>query len=261
MSIEKKNKILSIITVTFNAEKEILPTLNSLEIQTCKDFEHIIIDGRSIDKTLDIVKSKNITSTMISERDLGLYDAMNKGASISNSDYILYLNAGDVLFDESVIENILISIEEMTSDIYYGYSVIIRNGKSRKFNNIDLKNAWKCMPFSHQAMIIKREVQLKFPYSLKNTIASDFEFIYLCLKSGIKFSALNFLVARVSAGGLSDIKRFSSIRERWRVIGYNNVIKNMYYFYLLADCLLRLMLKRILPIAIVERIIANKYEN
>lgn len=91
----------SIITVTYNAENVLEDTIQSVITQTYKNVEYIIVDGKSTDKTMEIVgRYKEHIHTVVSERDKGLYDAMNKGIALATGDYVCFLNAGDELHEE-----------------------------------------------------------------------------------------------------------------------------------------------------------------
>lgn len=88
--------LFSIITVTYNAEDVLPATLKSIKEQTCHLYELIIIDGKSSDATVKIAQDANITNTeVVSEKDRGIYDAMNKGLGLAQGDYEIFLNAGD----------------------------------------------------------------------------------------------------------------------------------------------------------------------
>ncbi|MDR2684094.1 MAG: glycosyltransferase, partial [Prevotellaceae bacterium] len=99
--------MLSIITVTYNAEKHIERTLKSVINQTYSEIEYIIIDGKSTDKTLEkISKYKNSKFKIISEHDNGLYDAMNKGLRLATGDFVWFINAGDAIFASDTTKKI-----------------------------------------------------------------------------------------------------------------------------------------------------------
>ena len=99
-----KNINFSIIVVSLNTRLDFLATLKSIEKQTCKDYETIVIDGDSHDGTEEeILKNKNIISKYIIKKDKGVYDAMNKGIDIANGNWIIFLNSGDIFFDEKVL--------------------------------------------------------------------------------------------------------------------------------------------------------------
>ncbi len=117
-------KKLSIITVCYNCEDLVNITLNSLISQTYQDFEYIIIDGNSTDNTLNNIKeynSKFKNITIISEKDNGIYDAMNKGIKIATGKFIYFLNMGDKFYDNKVLEKVVSNLNE--DIIYYGDAV------------------------------------------------------------------------------------------------------------------------------------------
>ena len=88
--------LFSIITITYNASSTLPATLKSVKEQTCKLYEYIVVDGKSSDNTVELAKNADIDNCkIVSERDRGLYDAMNKGLGMANGDYVIFLNAGD----------------------------------------------------------------------------------------------------------------------------------------------------------------------
>lgn len=114
---------LSVITVCYNAEESIEKTMQSVLNQSYENIEYLIIDGQSTDSTLEIVKKyqekyKNIR--LVSEKDSGIYNAMNKGASYAQGEYIYYLNSGDLFPNETIVEQVMQKIEKTKPDILYG---------------------------------------------------------------------------------------------------------------------------------------------
>src|ERR1700757_1115246 len=97
---------LSIITINFNDQLGLSKTIKSVISQTISDFEFIIIDGASSDKSLDIIKHyADKISFWVSEKDNGIYDAQNKGIAKATGDYLLFLNSGDCFYNEHIVEN------------------------------------------------------------------------------------------------------------------------------------------------------------
>ena len=119
--------LISIVTVCFNSESTIGDTLKSVESQNYESIEHIIVDGNSSDNTLDIVKKFKHVSSIISEDDNGIYDAMNKGLNLSNGEVVGFLNSDDFLFDNSVIEEYAEKFRTEQVDIIYGDLDFIRD--------------------------------------------------------------------------------------------------------------------------------------
>lgn len=110
----------SIITVTYNAAKVLEDTIQSIVTQTYKNLEYIIVDGGSTDETLDIIhKYQEHITTVISEPDQGLYDAMNKGIKLATGDYLCFLNAGDGLHeDDTLLQWYIPSMEQPCREYY-----------------------------------------------------------------------------------------------------------------------------------------------
>src|SRR5574344_628581 len=134
---------ISLITVCYNSEETIEDTLKSVLNQTYRNYEYIIIDGLSKDNTLSIIKqyeSKfNGKLKYISEKDKGLYDAMNKGIELATGDIVGILNSDDILYDENVFELINKSFDKDTDGVYSNlllmnedFTKVTRNFKSKK---------------------------------------------------------------------------------------------------------------------------------
>lgn len=189
----------SIITVTYNAGKSLETTLKSIREQTFKDFELILIDGRSTDETLDVINANmDIISSFISEKDEGIYDAMNKGIKLANGDFSVFLNAGDEFYDENVLANVSSAVERTSQyNIYLGYADYF-DGKKRKTVYPDLTK----LPyrFCHQSMFYRTSLLKKNPYDLKYKLSGDSELLYRLLTLGNKVCTLNVRVVTEAAG-------------------------------------------------------------
>ena len=112
---------VSVITVVFNNQKHIQGNIDSVSNQSYKNIEHIIVDGKSTDSTLDIIKrNQKKVSKWISEKDNGIYDAMNKGIELSTGDIIGFLNSDDIYFNDCVVENIVKEFRKSNPDSVYG---------------------------------------------------------------------------------------------------------------------------------------------
>ena len=121
---------ICIITVTFNSSKTIQDTLDSIYEQDYENFHHIVIDGKSSDNTLEIVKShKNKNLTIISEPDNGIYDAMNKGLLNINGEIVGFLNSDDMYANNNVLSNIALVFEDNEIEACYGDLVYVNYEK------------------------------------------------------------------------------------------------------------------------------------
>ena len=134
---------ISVITVVHNNVENIKDAIDSVHGQTYKNIEHIIIDGLSTDGTVEIVKSygKKINK-FITEKDKGIYDAMNKGITLASGDIIGILNSDDIYFDDNVLEDVVNVFKEKQSDSIYGDLIYVEK------NNInEVVRYWKSSAF------------------------------------------------------------------------------------------------------------------
>ena len=175
---------LSIITVNRNNSSGLLKTIESVAAQTFRDFEFIIIDGNSTDNSVDIIKRyADHLNYWISEPDKGTYHAMNKGILAAKGEYCFFLNSGDYLADNTVLNRIFSN--EITADIISGNVLKMRpNNKFRRVSSPDTISLLKLCIHSlpHQATLIKRSLFEEIGYySESYKIVSDWEFFLKAL--------------------------------------------------------------------------------
>ena len=120
-----ENATFSIITITFNAESTLEPTLCSVAAQQENDYEYLIVDGASKDGTVALARQYDCVTRIISEPDRGLYDAMNKGIKAATGEYLIFLNAGDSLYAPDTLNKLHDFIGENRPDILYGETAIV----------------------------------------------------------------------------------------------------------------------------------------
>lgn len=204
-----KNKIrikLSIITVTYNAESCIAKTLESIVSQNVSEYELIVIDAESQDRTIEIVesfRSRLMSLFLLSEKDNGIYDAMNKGIANSNGDFILFLNAGDIFYDNDVLKKVLpLLLGERC--VYYGdaFSVDDKGSVSPyrvgEFSNIRLAHTNIC----HQTIFYVRSSLANNKFNLRYKILADWE-INMRLFDKIPFKYLDLPIVLYDLNGIS----------------------------------------------------------
>lgn len=154
---------LSVITVCYNSEESMAQTMESVLSQTYKEIEYLIIDGMSTDSTLDIVRSyqkKYDNIRLISEKDTGIYNAMNKGAFYATGEYVFYLNSGDVFPDITTVQQVMAQIEKTGPDLIYGdIDVDYKTHKQRILyaGHKRLKKLWIALGITvcHQSVFVK----------------------------------------------------------------------------------------------------------
>ncbi|WP_279143953.1 glycosyltransferase family 2 protein [Photobacterium phosphoreum] len=208
---------VSIITATYNSSRTIIDTLKSLEQQTYSNIEYIIIDGASKDNTLDVIKNNcSRVSTIISEPDNGIYDALNKGINAATGDIVGFLHSDDLFAYPEAIEDIVKSMSENNTDAIYAdlqyvdkdnINSIVRYWRSGEYNINKVKDGW--MP-PHPTFYMKRECYQQFGlFDLKFKISADYDSLlrYLYLNN-ISMSYLPKVTIKMRVGGASnrDIK-------------------------------------------------------
>lgn len=257
--------LISIITVCYNSEKFITDTIESVLSQTYKKYEYIIIDGGSTDGTIEIIQNyKEYINNWINEPDKGIYDAMNKGAGLAQGEWIMFLNSGDRFYKNNTLENVFCkhNYQDRADFIYGDCKITYSHELSRIEKARKIEELWKGMAFSHQSLFTNAEVFKKHKFNIDNKIAGDFEFIYQCYLRGYKFHYLNFPIAEVLAGGLSDVNRISSILSWWKTVKkYSKefTLINICYLSLLLESFVKSFVKSILPKRIYNILLVRKY--
>ena len=254
--------LISVITVCLNSEKYLEETIKSVINQTYNNIEYIIIDGGSIDNTLDIIqKYENKIDYWISESDDGIYDAMNKGIILARGKWLNFMNAGDIFYENNTIERIFLG-KNYDVDFFYGDCKIVYNPKFSRIQQAGvINNLWKGMIFSHQSLFTRSHVFEKYKFNINNKIGADYEFIYNCYINKHKFYNLHFPVSENLAGGLSDTDRLGSILSRWSTVHKfsRDFRLDVYYFILFFDTLIRIGIKKILPNKVYILLLRYKY--
>ncbi|MDR1742819.1 MAG: glycosyltransferase [Dysgonamonadaceae bacterium] len=221
----KKTKSLSVITVTFNAEKTLERTLKSVQQQTWADIEHIIADGNSTDATIDIVRRyESPRLKWLSEPDKGLYDAMNKAATMAKGDYLCFLNSGDVFYTKTTVEQLFRSIfEGEEPDIIYGETDIVDDEGSflyhrrlRSPEKLEWTSFKQGMLVCHQAFIVRRA--LFEPYDLSYRFSSDIDWCIRMMKKATKIHNTHCTLINYLEEGMTTANRKASLKERYRIM-------------------------------------------
>lgn len=181
------NTSITIVTVCYNAVTTIEQTILSVINQTFTNIEYIIIDGGSIDGTIDIIKkyAKNI-SVWISEPDKGIYDAMNKGIELATGQWINFMNSGDLFYNSNTLNNIF-GKKIINADIIYG-DRLSRCSFGEFYHKVDSLDKFnKFFPLFHQSIFIKTEVAKKNKFDLKYKICADYNQMYQLYKNNYSF--------------------------------------------------------------------------
>lgn len=213
---------LSIVTVVFNDKEGLSRTAQSLENQSCDNFEWIVVDGASVDGTSEWLKENfNRRGRWVSEPDSGIYDAMNKGIELSNGQYILFLNAGDLLADDAVVEQLQISIDDLgsRSDLICGTSIwSFKSGLNvvRQTNPLE-QSIWHRMPSVHQSLLFSKEFIDRHPYDTSYKLSGDYAIIATWYKNDARATYIDRPICRFMAGGASQQNWHALLSEAVRI--------------------------------------------
>ena len=216
----------SIITVTYNAASVIEPTLASVAAQSYRNFEYLLIDGGSTDDTVAKAKASGIEfAHIVSERDNGLYDAMNKGIKLAEGDYLCFLNAGDAFHSSDTLERIVAAIPEGDSlpDVLYGETAEVDENRCfvrMRRLSVPEKLHWKSfkqgMLVCHQAFYARRE--LAPLYDLKYCLSADVDWCIKIMKRSENMVNVGFTVVDYLQNGLSLQNHRASLIERFKIM-------------------------------------------
>ena len=211
--------LVSILTVAFNSEATIARTIESVLNQSYKNIEYIIIDGNSKDNTVSIAEryrskfsEKNISYTIISEPDRGMYDGLNKGARLAIGELVGQINSDD-WYEHDAIETMVKLYESENYDAAWG-SIRIKKLSGDLIKHAKIGRFWTTTHWCHPAMFSKREILLEFPYALE-TMYDDFDYITAVRQAGKKIVTTDHIISNFSFGeGGQSTKR--SLREAKR---------------------------------------------
>ncbi len=215
--------LISIITITFNAEKCILPTLESVYRQTYRNYEHIIIDGASTDGTLTEAR-KYPDLRILSERDKGLYDAMNKGLDMARGRYLLFLNAGDTFHSDKTLAAYAERARK-GDDIIFGDTVIVDSARHiigprhlTAPQSLTFESFAQGMLVCHQAFMVRKE--LAPHYDLQYRFSADYDWTVKCIRNSNPERCTNLGIIAIDylSDGLTDKNKLKSLRERYRIM-------------------------------------------
>lgn len=219
---------LSIITVVYNSEKFIERTIRSV-IEAKKKYhniEYLIIDGKSKDNTNNLIeKYKQHLDFYISEPDEGLYDAMNKGLNASTGDFVLFLNSGDKIYENSTIEQIFSSEKEI-QDVYYGETILVDENETiigmrrlKTPKKLTWKSFKKGMLVSHQSIIFRKNIVPE--YDLTYRFSADFDWCIKGLKRAEKIKNTKLVFCSYLDGGLTKHNIVAGLKERFRIMSFH----------------------------------------
>lgn len=217
---------VTVITVCYNEKNRLKETLQSVCSQTYPFIEYLIIDGASTDGTVDMLEEYSQKNDILfySEKDSGIYCAMNRGISRASGDYIYFLNAGDRFYNETVVEEVVSFIKD-TKTIYYGnVCMVCADGlkQVRDFSGLDGKLVQELhnggMP-CHQAVFSPRDALINHYFREKYRIRADFEWLLHSVENGYESKSIPVIISYYDNNGTSSrLKNYKLFLEEERLI-------------------------------------------
>lgn len=261
---ENLKRTVTIITVCFNAAAELEKTIRSVLSQKNCEIEYIIKDGASTDNTKAVVQRyepqlrqlKNFV--FLSEKDTGLYDAMNIATKLAKETYVLFLNSGDCLVDEDTIA--FVEHGDFEGDLLYGDMIQICEGRKqlRKANPDTVADFPKNITFSHQALFIRTDVMQELLYDTSYPICADYEFFQRAYACGKRYRYMDRPICFFQLGGISYQRAFELLDETYDIQLKYGVISEQQYRTLKRKNRWKRLSRRLLPKGLYEQLKAWK---
>lgn len=228
---------ISIIIPTFNSSETIQDTINSVISQNFKNYEIIVVDNNSKDKTIEIIqKNRLIDVKFIIEKDNGVYDAINKGIKLSTGKIISLLHSDDIYYDNKVLDNVVTAFTTYETKIVYGdllyvkknnIDSVLRFWKPKSFVNRSFLKGWHP---PHSSFFVQKELFNKYGF-YKTTIgnSADVELMYRFLEiNNISSTYINYIFVKMRYGGKSNKTFIAILKQNIEIIRFLGINKNYY---------------------------------
>lgn len=220
------NPKITIITCTYNSEKCLADCIESVRSQTYKNIEHLFIDGGSTDKTLDIIRKYYPKPNLISEKDKGIYDALNKGIKMTTGDIVGWLHSDDVFYNKDCLIRIVEAFDKNNIDYYCSKMLIYDTDLKRKFAVLGApphkvtfwEQFYSSTYYAHPTYYIKKKaIRRVGEYNLKFKIAADIDWLIRLEKLNLKHFFDETPLIKFRSSGKSAKKYFMALKEEWQI--------------------------------------------
>lgn len=205
---------ISVVTVCRNCLEALKATVASVGSQTLAPLEHIVVDGASTDGTREWLEGSR-GLRWVSERDGGIYDAMNKGARMAKGRYVLFLNAADTFAAADTLERLSESWPEGEPEIVYGD--VLKGASDEAKAASEPRNCHR-MFFCHQSCLARRDALLNDPFDPGHPYSADFKWVKRVWKRGGRMAHVPIAIARFDTGGVSNRRRSAGLADNIRVV-------------------------------------------
>ena len=209
---------VTVVTVVLNAVDLIEATIKSVVAQDYPNLEYVVVDGLSTDGTLELVERYRAhVDTLVSGKDGGIYQAMNKGAQLATGEWILFLNAGDFFVDKDVISRSFGACDWSRCDLIYGDSIYVYGTYRWIERAIGQATMEDGLGFCHQSAFVRTALQREFGLDASERIAADYDLGLRLLKAGKKLQRVDVIITEFLTGGVSALAPEETVRLRHRV--------------------------------------------
>lgn len=214
-SMEKKSQPkISIVTVVFNDRDGLSRTIDSVVAQQWSGKEYIVVDGGSTDGSRELIEERSdVIDRYVSEKDRGIYDAMNKGAAMATGDFVIFMNAGDTFAATDVISRVFAVDGAPEADIVYGD--VVKGGVVKPAG--EAVNSHR-MFFCHQSCFARRAVLVEEPFDISHRMSADFKWVKTMIKQRRRFVKTDVAVAVFDTGGVSNRNRSAGLADNIKVV-------------------------------------------
>ncbi len=268
--MNKKSPIISIITVCYNEENNIRNTIESVLCQECEDFEYIIKDGNSIDLTNNIINAykerfsnRGIVFKHIVENDDGIYFAMNQASEFCEGEYLLFLNAGDILFDSTTLKNVIHKMEDRKIDVFYGDS-LMKSEEGECLFRADMSLINRRMPFCHQACLIRSSLFDKYKYDVRYQICADYDLILNLYEKKVVFQNLKQIICIYDMNGVSSTQFIKKRKEHENILLEHELSNCIFRLFHMLEAYVKVIAYKIVPkkmLSCMKRIYMKKIKH
>lgn len=207
--------LISVVTINYNNASGLEETIKSVTSQTFGDFEYIVIDGGSTDGSKQIIERfADKIDYWVSEKDKGIYNAMNKGARAAHGDYVAFLNSGDVYADKDALTNVAaqhLKADVCVGDLKFSTGGVLKAPKAKDVTMSFFMNG----SLSHPSSFTRRELLIRHPFVEEFRISADMEFfMYVLVKLNASYQQLNGVVSIFDTTGISSTHKAFDEDER-----------------------------------------------
>lgn len=244
---------VSIVTVTFNCESLVEDTLISSINQTYENKEIIVIDGKSSDSTLSLIKKfENKLGLILSEKDDGIFSAMNKGIALASGDWIIFMNAGDSFASNTTLSELSDLLQDSSCGVIYAPHILRYNNHERLINDIPFfkqKKKYRTMGFSHQSSLVRKSLARKNSFHPDYNLSADYKMLWsIYYEEHIEFRKSNNPIAIMDDNGGETVSKYKQhLIEECNICGFRPSIRRKIFIELKYwEYKLKRMIKRII---------------